>query len=47
MIFNLLLGTAIFGYAGWSLYRFIKKSRDGKCAHCSVKDSCHTPTCEK
>ncbi|PLR90082.1 FeoB-associated Cys-rich membrane protein [Bacillus sp. T33-2] len=40
MIANILIGAAIFGYAGWALYRFINKSRQGKCAACSLKNSC-------
>ncbi|RSD29238.1 FeoB-associated Cys-rich membrane protein [Mesobacillus subterraneus] len=40
MIANLLIGSSIFGYAGWALYRFIQKSKQGKCAACSIQDSC-------
>lgn len=40
MIANILIGGAIFGYAGWAFYRFIKKSKEGKCAACSIKSSC-------
>lgn len=42
MIFSILLGVAIFGYAGWTLFRFVRKSKEGKCAGCSVKNSCHS-----
>ncbi|MFB6465203.1 FeoB-associated Cys-rich membrane protein [Cytobacillus sp. Hz8] len=41
MIINILIGCAIFGYAGWALFKFIKRSKQGKCAACSVKDSCN------
>jgi uncharacterized membrane protein len=40
MIANILIGGAIFGYAGWAFYRFIKKSKEGKCVACSIKNSC-------
>ncbi|MGA8943723.1 MAG: FeoB-associated Cys-rich membrane protein [Thermoactinomyces sp.] len=40
MIVNLLLGTLIFGYAGWAIYRRFKISKQGKCEGCSAKDSC-------
>jgi radical SAM protein with 4Fe4S-binding SPASM domain len=40
MILNLLLGALIFGYAAFTLFRFVKKSRQGKCSACSMKDSC-------
>lgn len=31
---------AVFGYAGWALYRSIRKSKEGKCAACSSKKTC-------
>jgi radical SAM protein with 4Fe4S-binding SPASM domain len=40
MIINILIGATIFGYAGWALVRHINKSKEGKCAACSVKSSC-------
>ncbi|MFO1442734.1 FeoB-associated Cys-rich membrane protein [Bacillus sp. Bva_UNVM-123] len=40
MIINILIGGIIFGYASWALYKFLKKSKQGKCAACSIKDSC-------
>lgn len=41
MIINVLIGGLIFGYAGWTLLRFIRKSsKEGKCAGCSIKNSC-------
>ena len=40
MIINIVLGAAIFGYAGWALIRHINKSKEGKCAACSLKSSC-------
>jgi len=40
MIASIVIGAAIFGYAGWALTRFIKKSKKGKCAACSLNESC-------
>ncbi|PLR83920.1 FeoB-associated Cys-rich membrane protein [Bacillus sp. V33-4] len=40
MIANIVIAGAIFGYAGWALFRFINKSKQGKCASCSIKKSC-------
>jgi hypothetical protein len=45
MLANLLIGGAIFGYAGWAFYRFFKKSRNGKCAACSLESSCSSKAC--
>jgi len=40
MLVNFLIGGAIFGYAGFALVRFINKSKQGKCAACSVQKNC-------
>ncbi|WP_445505717.1 FeoB-associated Cys-rich membrane protein [Niallia sp. 03091] len=45
MFINILIGGLIFLYAGFSLYRFIKKSKEGKCASCSISKSCGTKSC--
>ncbi len=45
MIMNYLIGAAIFGYAGWALYRFIQKSKKGKCAACAVEPVCTSKAC--
>lgn len=42
MIVSTIIGAVIFGYAGWSLIKYIRKSKEGKCASCAVKDSCQT-----
>ncbi|WP_442598391.1 FeoB-associated Cys-rich membrane protein [Neobacillus sp. D3-1R] len=42
MLVNIIIGLAIFGYAGWMLTRHIKKSTQGKCAACSLNKSCNT-----
>lgn len=43
---NYLLGTIIFGYGFFMMYRFIKKSKDGMCASCGSRKSCTTNHCE-
>ncbi|WP_045519929.1 FeoB-associated Cys-rich membrane protein [Neobacillus niacini] len=40
MIANIIIGTAIFGYATWALVKFIRKSKKGKCAACDLEKSC-------
>ncbi|HET6873105.1 MAG TPA: FeoB-associated Cys-rich membrane protein [Sporolactobacillaceae bacterium] len=40
MIVSFVLGILIFGYAAWTLVRFIQKSKKGKCATCSLSKSC-------
>ncbi|MBT2690762.1 FeoB-associated Cys-rich membrane protein [Bacillus sp. ISL-47] len=40
MAANIILGVLIFGYAGFSLFKFIHKSKEGKCASCAIKNSC-------
>nr|WP_082306806.1 FeoB-associated Cys-rich membrane protein [Bacillus sp. FJAT-27245] len=40
MVINIILGGAIFGYAGWALVRFINRSKKGKCAACEIQDTC-------
>ncbi|ANC77543.1 FeoB-associated Cys-rich membrane protein [Fictibacillus sp. 7GRE50] len=42
MIFNIVFGALIFGYAGWAVFRHIKKSKQGKCAACSLAKNCET-----
>jgi len=42
---NIVLGAVIFGYAGYSLTKFIKKSKKGKCAACSLNKSCQASSC--
>lgn len=42
MIVSLLIGLLIFAYAAWMIVRFIKKSRQGRCAACAIKDSCNS-----
>jgi hypothetical protein len=40
MVVNLIIGATIFGYAGWSLVRFINRAKQGKCAGCHIENSC-------
>lgn len=40
MIASVVIGVAIFGYASWTLVRFINKSKKGKCAACDLRKSC-------
>ncbi|MFD2443036.1 FeoB-associated Cys-rich membrane protein [Bacillus sp. CGMCC 1.16607] len=42
MLANIIIGGTIFGYASFALFRFIKKSKEGKCAGCGIKDSCQS-----
>ncbi|QQZ08599.1 FeoB-associated Cys-rich membrane protein [Heyndrickxia vini] len=42
MIASIIIGALIFGYAAFTLFKFFKKSKQGACAHCSIKDSCQT-----
>ncbi|MFC5605154.1 FeoB-associated Cys-rich membrane protein [Sporosarcina koreensis] len=40
MIFSIIAGVLIFGYAGFTLYRFVKRSKMGKCAGCALSKNC-------
>ncbi|TVX99002.1 FeoB-associated Cys-rich membrane protein [Paenibacillus cremeus] len=42
MVFNLIAGVLIFGYAAWSIIRYVRKTRQGKCAACSLSESCQS-----
>lgn len=45
MVISVVLGILIFGYAAWSIGRFIVKSRRGRCAACSIKNVCSQSDC--
>jgi hypothetical protein len=45
MIANIVIGAIIFGYAAYAFVRFINKSKKGKCAACSDKESISSPCC--
>lgn len=46
MLINGMLALLIFGYAGWTLYRYVKKSRQGRCASCEIQKACQTKCSE-
>ncbi|MCG7337841.1 FeoB-associated Cys-rich membrane protein [Staphylococcus sp. ACRSN] len=43
IVINLVLFLAIFGYATYTLIKFIKKSKVGKCSSCGSNQKCSTP----
>ena len=45
MMVSIIIGAVIFGYAGYTLFNFVKKSRKGKCAACSLNKSCQSTSC--
>jgi positive regulator of sigma E activity len=42
MLVNIAIGVGIFGYAGWALFRFVKKSKEGQCGSCATRKNCQT-----
>lgn len=42
MVFSILVGLLIFGYAAWTMIRHVKRSKKGKCVGCSLSDTCQT-----
>ncbi|WP_054954670.1 FeoB-associated Cys-rich membrane protein [Paenibacillus dakarensis] len=40
MLASIIIGVLIFGYAGWTLFSYIKKTKKGKCAGCSLAKTC-------
>ncbi|KPL57631.1 FeoB-associated Cys-rich membrane protein [Rossellomorea vietnamensis] len=40
MIFSIIVGLLIFGYATWMVVSFFKKSRQGKCGTCALNKTC-------
>jgi radical SAM protein with 4Fe4S-binding SPASM domain len=40
MLFSVMIGALIFGYAIFTLYRFVKRSKMGKCAGCALSKNC-------
>lgn len=46
MLINIMLGGLIFGYAGWTIYRYMKKSKEGRCASCAIQQSCSKTSCQ-
>ncbi|MEG6573540.1 FeoB-associated Cys-rich membrane protein [Caldibacillus debilis] len=39
-MFSAIIGALIFGYAGFALVRFFRKSKEGQCAACSLNRYC-------
>lgn len=46
MIVNIAIGVLIFTYSAWTVYRFIQKSKKGKCSGCSEEQKCSLDSCE-
>ncbi|NEW05890.1 FeoB-associated Cys-rich membrane protein [Paenibacillus sp. SYP-B3998] len=42
MLFNIAAGLLIFGYSGWALVKYYKKSKQGKCAACELNNHCNS-----
>ena len=40
MLFSVLIGLLIFSYAGWTIIGYARKTKQGKCAACSLNKSC-------
>ncbi|MFY4774082.1 FeoB-associated Cys-rich membrane protein [Metabacillus sp. RGM 3146] len=45
MLINILIGLLIFGYAGYTIFRHVQKSKKGKCAACELNKSCSKQVC--
>ncbi|KHD85470.1 FeoB-associated Cys-rich membrane protein [Heyndrickxia ginsengihumi] len=45
MIFSIVASVLIFGYACWTLIRFVRKSKEGQCAACSLNKHCAKASC--
>jgi hypothetical protein len=43
---NWIIGIIIFSFAGWMLFKNIKKSKQGKCPSCSSGHSCGGEDCQ-
>ncbi|WP_019639369.1 FeoB-associated Cys-rich membrane protein [Paenibacillus fonticola] len=37
---DIIIIAIVFGYAGWAIYKGVKKSKKGACASCSQQKSC-------
>lgn len=40
MLASIIIGLLIFGYAGWTLFSYVRKTKKGKCAGCSIAKTC-------
>nr|WP_136606795.1 FeoB-associated Cys-rich membrane protein [Paenibacillus dokdonensis] len=41
-LIDILIIGVIFAYAAWTLFRYVKKSKKGACASCSLNKSCQS-----
>ncbi|MGC5327135.1 FeoB-associated Cys-rich membrane protein [Brevibacillus sp. SYSU BS000544] len=44
---DILIGSLVFGYAGWTIYRYVKKSKQGSCSGCAHTTSCGVTDCSE
>ncbi|WP_249728086.1 FeoB-associated Cys-rich membrane protein [Bacillus paralicheniformis] len=44
MMVNCYIGAIIFGYSAYTLVNFVKRSKKGNCAACSLNTSCQSKT---
>ncbi|HGN7096564.1 TPA: FeoB-associated Cys-rich membrane protein [Staphylococcus aureus] len=42
VIINILIFLAIFGYALYTLVKFFKRSKQGKCGTCEIDRDCYS-----
>ncbi|MCD7035165.1 FeoB-associated Cys-rich membrane protein [Metabacillus sp. GX 13764] len=45
MLVSILIGVLIFGYAGYTIFKHIQKSKMGKCASCELNKACSKQVC--
>ncbi|WP_141430473.1 FeoB-associated Cys-rich membrane protein [Bacillus sp. 03113] len=45
MIVNIIIACIVFGYALYHLFKFLRKSTQGKCSSCGQQSSCTTEDC--
>ncbi|WP_153124450.1 FeoB-associated Cys-rich membrane protein [Peribacillus tepidiphilus] len=45
MLINILIGSAVFGYAGYALWKSVAKQKKGKCAACAIQKNCTSNKC--
>ncbi|MFB5675043.1 FeoB-associated Cys-rich membrane protein [Paenibacillus terreus] len=45
MLVSIVIGMLVFGYAGWTITAYVRRTKAGKCAGCSLSDSCGASRC--
>ncbi|MFM9278609.1 FeoB-associated Cys-rich membrane protein [Paenibacillus jiagnxiensis] len=45
MLVSIVIGILVFGYAGWTIAAYVRRTKAGKCAGCSLSDSCGASQC--